>query len=95
MARQIGQTAPLSNAFTKEITPGPDVNTDQEWETYAANNIGTEFHPANTLAMLPQNQGGVVDAKLRVYGLSNVRAADASVFPIQFAAHVSCSSFFR
>jgi choline dehydrogenase-like flavoprotein len=32
--------------------------------------------------MLPRDQGGVVDANLRVYGLANVRIADASVAPI-------------
>jgi len=38
--------------------------------------------------MLPLEQGGVVDANLRIYGLGNVRAVDASVFPLQFAAHM-------
>lgn len=38
--------------------------------------------------MLPKEIGGVVDANLKVYGLANVRVADSSVFPIQFAAHV-------
>ena len=38
--------------------------------------------------MLPLSQGGVVDTDLRVYGLTNVRVADSSVFPMQFAAHV-------
>jgi hypothetical protein len=65
--------------------------------------------------MLPQSQGGVVDANLKVYGLgrspshcpnpdtqifaliANVRVIDASVYPLQFAAHVcarlpSCNS---
>jgi len=88
LARKIGQTPPLSTVLTQEIAPGPNVNTDDEWNTYAANTIGTEFHPANTCAMLPQNQGGVVDSKLKIYGLSNVRVVDASVFPIQFATHL-------
>jgi len=38
--------------------------------------------------MLPLEQGGVVDTDLRVYGLTNVRVADSSVFPMQFAAHL-------
>jgi len=38
--------------------------------------------------MLPRELGGVVDPKLKVYGLANVRVADSSVFPIQFAAHL-------
>lgn len=88
LARQIAQTAPLSQVLQNEIAPGSAVVADQDWDTYAANTCGTEFHPANTMAMLPLDQGGVVDAKLKVYGLANVRAVDGSVFPIQFAAHL-------
>lgn len=44
--------------------------------------------------MLPIELGGVVDPNLKVYGLSNVRIADASVYPIQFAAHVRISFVF-
>src|ERR1700748_449213 len=47
------------------------------------------YHPGCTCAMLPKSLGGVVDPNLRVYGLANVRVADASVFPLEFAAHVS------
>lgn len=39
--------------------------------------------------MLPRNEGGVVDARLKVYGTVNVRVVDASVFPVSFSAHVS------
>ena len=43
--------------------------------------------------MLPQNIGGVVDAKLRVYGVSNLRVVDASVFPIEWAAHMMAPTY--
>ena len=39
-------------------------------------------HPAGTCAMLPQNEGGVVDNHLIVYGTRNVRVVDASVMPL-------------
>jgi len=89
LARKIAQTAPLSATLTGEVSPGSGVNTDDEWDAFAAQTVGTEFHPSCTCAMLPLNQGGVVDADLRVYGLSNVRVVDGSVFPIQFATHLS------
>jgi choline dehydrogenase-like flavoprotein len=69
LARKIGQTPPLSSAMGKEILPGSQVNTDAEWDAYLKNNVGTEYHPSCTCAMLPKSQGGVVDANLRVYGL--------------------------
>lgn len=89
LARKIAATSPLKDVLGDEVNPGLDVTSDEAIDEYIANDISTEFHPANTLAMLPRNQGGVVDAKLRIYGLQNVRAVDASIFPVQFAAHVS------
>ena len=89
LARKLGGTAPLSSAIVSEISPGSSVQSDDDWDAWAAKNFGTEFHPSCSCAMLPQSQGGVVDADLKVYGLANVRVADASVYPIQFAAHVS------
>lgn len=32
--------------------------------------------------MMPRDQGGVVDPRLRVYGTKNVRVADASIVPL-------------
>jgi len=32
--------------------------------------------------MLPQAQGGVVDSRLRVYGVKGLRIVDASIMPV-------------
>ena len=79
--------------MTGETAPGTDTQSDQQWEDWLKGQIGTEFHPSSSCAMLPLNQGGVVDANLRVYGLSNVRVADASVPPIVFSAHFMASTY--
>lgn len=52
------------------------------------NGIRTEFHPSGTCAMLPVNQGGVVDSHLRVWGSQNLRVVDAGIFPLIPAAHL-------
>ncbi|EIM80279.1 alcohol oxidase [Stereum hirsutum FP-91666 SS1] len=89
LARTVGNTAPLSNYLTGETTPGTSTSSDDDIDTWLAQNIGTEYHPSCSCAMLPLDKGGVVDSDLKVYGLSNVRVVDASVFPIQFAAHLA------
>lgn len=53
----------------------------------------TAFHPSGTCAMLPREQGGVVDGQLRVYGTKNVRVVDASIFPIEPLGHVQSTVY--
>ncbi|KAL2794656.1 GMC oxidoreductase-domain-containing protein [Aspergillus keveii] len=40
------------------------------------------YHVCGTCAMMPREDGGVVDPRLKVYGTRNVRVVDASVFPL-------------
>ncbi|KAH8779957.1 hypothetical protein F5883DRAFT_600235 [Diaporthe sp. PMI_573] len=42
----------------------------------------TNYHPCGTCAMARAELGGVVDGELRVYGTTNLRICDASIFPI-------------
>ena len=88
LLRKIGGALPMKNVLTGEVSPGSNITTDQDIEAFLLKNVGSQYHPANTLAMLPRDGGGVVDAKLRVYGLGNVRVVDASIFPFSLAAHV-------
>jgi choline dehydrogenase len=88
LARQIGSMAPLADDLADEVLPGPSVATDADIETWLRNSANTEFHPSGACAMLPREQGGVVDANLKVYGTANVRVVDSSVFPTPQTAHV-------
>ncbi|KAJ5603159.1 hypothetical protein N7537_006115 [Penicillium hordei] len=93
LARQLGQTSPMSKALTNETSPGSSVQSDDDWIEWLRKSAGTEFHPSSSCAMLPEKQGGVVDANLLVYGLSNVRVADASVIPIALSTHLMSSTY--
>ncbi|KAJ0175835.1 hypothetical protein K1T71_008994 [Dendrolimus kikuchii] len=52
--------------------------TDKYWTCYVLNLATTQYHPVGTCAMGPD---GVLDARLRVRGLTNIRVVDASVIP--------------
>ena len=68
LARKIGNTAPLNTAIIEEVFPGSSVQTDDDWDNWLVDQYGSEFHPSCSLAMLPLDLGGVVDANLKVYG---------------------------
>lgn len=61
--------------------PPAPLTTLEEAKEYLRAHAMTNYHPVGTCAMVPEEVGGVVDAKLRVYGTGNVRVVDASVFP--------------
>lgn len=67
----------------------PTVDADEDGINAIINTgIRTEFHPSGTCAMLPLEQGGVVDPHLRVHGAQNLRVVDAGIFPMIPAAHL-------
>jgi len=66
----------------------PHAASDQQFESFLNRSLGTEYHPCGTAAMLPREDGGVVDSNLVVYGTQNLRVVDASIFPIIPAAHL-------
>lgn len=50
------------------------------------------YHPTGTCRMDKNPKLGVVDHKLRVHGVKNLRVADASVFPFQIGGHPSANA---
>ncbi|CAK1542547.1 unnamed protein product [Leptosia nina] len=52
--------------------------SDAYWECYVINTVGTLMHPVGTCRMGP---GGVVDERLRVFGITGLRIVDASIMP--------------
>ncbi|KAJ4368027.1 hypothetical protein N0V83_006382 [Neocucurbitaria cava] len=91
--RKMATTEPFKSVWVSEFDPGMDTDTDAEWETYVRNNVFTFFHPLGTCAMLPKKDGGVVDPKLRVYGVENLRVVDASVIPMIVSAHIQTAIY--
>lgn len=53
----------------------------------------TSFHPVGTCSMLPEDEGGVVSERLRVYGTRNLRVVDASVVPLNVRGNIASAVY--
>ncbi|KAF8262158.1 alcohol oxidase-like protein [Lactarius quietus] len=56
-------------------------------EEFARSQVSTCWHSLGTCAMKPRKQGGVVDAKLNVYGVRRLKVADLSIVPSNVSAN--------
>lgn len=102
--RKIAKTEPLASMLKpsgRQIPPRNSGATEssaveedlEDARRIARERLFTAFHPSGTCAMLPREEGGVVDSRLRVYGSANIRVVDASVFPIEPLGHVQSTVY--
>ncbi|KIJ29293.1 GMC oxidoreductase [Sphaerobolus stellatus SS14] len=88
-------TEPFKSAMVHDDDPLLDHNlhnaSDEELEDIVRQRPETIFHPTCTCRMARLEDGGVVDAYLRVHGISNLRVVDASIFPYIPAGHTAAS----
>nr|WP_298415697.1 choline dehydrogenase [uncultured Halomonas sp.] len=74
---------PAMNEYRgREISPGPDVQTDAQLDEFVRQNAETAYHPCGTCKMGNESDPmAVVDGAGRVHGLENLRVIDASIMP--------------
>lgn len=87
--RKMAETAPLAAEIVEELLPGAKVTSDDEIIDDFRNRSGTVYHPVSTCRMGPDPANSVVDAKLRVHGLSGLRVADCSIFPTMITGNTN------
>ena len=86
--RRLFATGPLAKRIERETVPGPTVQADQEIIDAGLTMGGCGYHAIGTCAMGP-NDDDVVDPRLRVRGVTNLRVVDASVLPIMVSGNLN------
>jgi choline dehydrogenase len=82
LARRVGEDPAFAPWRGREVFPGPQVSTPQEFAAFARTAVMTYFHAVGTCRLgAVDDPDAVVDPQLRVRGIANLRIADASVMP--------------
>ncbi|KAJ7731929.1 hypothetical protein DFH07DRAFT_991055 [Mycena maculata] len=63
------------------------VEDDEAIDNYHRAAVSTTWHSLGTCPMKPRDQGGVVDSRLNVYGVKNLKVADVSIAPTNVGAN--------
>ncbi len=79
--RRIADAPALRDVIDHEMIPGQGIQTDDEILDHIRRDSWSVFHQCGTCAMGSDPVRSVVDARLRVHGVSGLRVADASIFP--------------
>ncbi|KAL1599097.1 hypothetical protein SLS59_006549 [Nothophoma quercina] len=90
-------TQPLLQRYSPvETVPGAQYQTDDEIFDASINAAvldPTYAHSSGGCALMPEELGGCVDPKLRVYGVDRLRIVGASILPLIPAAHLQATMY--
>ncbi|KAF6817829.1 choline dehydrogenase [Colletotrichum sojae] len=91
--RKLIASGPVQALGATETLPGAAVESDADVLEFVKGVASTEIHYSGTCAMLPRKLGGVVDSKLKVYGVEGLRVVDASIMPLLPSAHTQATVY--
>ena len=87
---RVFQTEAMKPIVSQITMPAQECKTDEEWLAYARQYGMTSYHPAGTCKMGPESDPlAVVDSRLRMRKVRDLRVIDASVMPTQIAGQLN------
>ena len=81
-ARKVVKSKPLNEIVIDETLPGKNINSDDDIANYCKRTVKTNWHPVGTCKMgMEKDPYAVLNNKLQVYGVDNLRVFDVSMMP--------------
>ena len=80
IARDIFHQKAFDHYRGKEISPGENINSEDDLNNFIRSKGDTAYHPSCTCKM-GNDDMSVVDQELKVYGVEKLRVIDASIMP--------------
>ena len=80
LSREIFAQEPLDPYRGREISPGVDLQSDDEIDNWVADTAETALHPSCACKM-GIDEMAVVDPETKVHGIDGLRVVDSSIFP--------------
>ena len=94
LARALLETPALQPYFDGRVSPGPEVNTDDEILDFSRRNGSTVFHLTGSCRRGPATDPmAVVDDRLRVHGVRGLRVIDPSIMPSMPSANTMTATY--
>jgi choline dehydrogenase len=91
LTREIMAQPALDPYRGREISPGADVQTDEELDKFIREHAETAFHPSCSCKMGTDDMA-VVDGEGRVHGMQGLRVVDASIMPLIITGNLNATT---
>ncbi|KAB5515471.1 hypothetical protein GE09DRAFT_1013087 [Coniochaeta sp. 2T2.1] len=94
-ADTISKTRPLADIVRCRTFPPEEVRGFEALREWVVDTTITDWHPVGTCRMGGSlgDDSGVVDDRLRVYGVKGLRVVDASIMPLQISGHLQATVY--
>ncbi|WP_447895005.1 GNAT family N-acetyltransferase [Vreelandella sp. GE22] len=89
--REIAAQPALRAYCDHELSPGTEIESDEELLAFVRTQGDTSYHPVGTCRM-GTDEMAVVDYRLRVRGLEGLRVIDASIMPTMVSGNTNAAS---